>query len=260
MMSLNSMAFEQHRPAADQHDIAEMKVAVDAAYEPLPSALAQKRPDALICGAALLRERVDSRRRKDIGVLPERLDMLVDIGAERFDPRLRVDRLVLAWAAAMARPSMSASASSTPPGRRSRVLVSSKRSISSAHSTGWPAPPIASVPPASRVIAPRRGRFRRVGLIDRNLGLAGGPALFKRRIVEEGESDGALDLEHPVGGQKHRRRMSIDTRYRVPAMSSGIGEKVEHLLLAAVFAVHPLYPLPAFPLLTLLRSHRKTGP
>ena len=68
-----------------------MKVAVDAADETAAAALAQQRNDALISGAAGARERVDFGGGKDLRILPERLDMFVDIGADRRDPRRRVD-------------------------------------------------------------------------------------------------------------------------------------------------------------------------
>ena len=50
---------EQHRLAVDQHDIAEMQIAVDAADEAAASALAQQRDDAVVGGAARARERID---------------------------------------------------------------------------------------------------------------------------------------------------------------------------------------------------------
>ena len=64
---------------------------MDAANQPAPAALAQQRHDASIVGAAFFGVRCDIRGRKNIRVLGKRLDMLVDIGAERFDPRLGVD-------------------------------------------------------------------------------------------------------------------------------------------------------------------------
>ena len=53
---------EQHRPAVDQRDIAEMKIAVDAANQPAPAALAQQRHDASVVGAASRGERFDFAR------------------------------------------------------------------------------------------------------------------------------------------------------------------------------------------------------
>src|SRR4029077_8115704 len=70
---------EEHRSAIDQDDIAEMKIAVDAADKPAAAALGKEGDDAVIGGAAHSRERVDLRRREDIRVRPERLGMFVDI-------------------------------------------------------------------------------------------------------------------------------------------------------------------------------------
>ena len=147
--------------------------------------------------------------------------MLVDIGAERFDPRLRVDR-----------PGSGVGGGDGAAQHVGQCFVHAAGEavegfglVETLH-LERPLDRLAGAADRERAAGLTGDRhhaavdFGRVGLIDRNLGLAGGPALFKRRIVEEGESDGALDLEHPVGGQKYRRRMSIDTRYRVPAMSS----------------------------------------
>ena len=84
---------EQHRFAVDQHDVAEMKVAVDAADQAAAAAVAQQRHDALVGGAARFPERVDFGGRKNFRVFLERLSVFVDIGADRFDPRLRLGSL-----------------------------------------------------------------------------------------------------------------------------------------------------------------------
>src|SRR5258707_768650 len=61
------------------------------------AALAQTRHDAVVVGAAFFGERCDVRGRKNLPVLGKRLNMLVDVGAQRFDPGLGVDdrRLVV---------------------------------------------------------------------------------------------------------------------------------------------------------------------
>ena len=87
---------EQNRLAFEQHDIAEMKVAVNAASEAIAASLAQQRRDLLIGGAGFAGERVDVVARKYARMLPERVGMFVDIIAERFDPCAAVERLRLA--------------------------------------------------------------------------------------------------------------------------------------------------------------------
>jgi hypothetical protein len=82
---------EENGLAVDQHDIAEMKVAVDAADETAPAALAQQRHDALVRRAACARQRLDLGGRKDTRMLAKGLDVFVDIGAERRDPGLCFD-------------------------------------------------------------------------------------------------------------------------------------------------------------------------
>ena len=59
--------------------------------------------------------------------------------------------------------------------------------------------------------------------------LAGGLALRKRRVIEIGKADRALDFERTVAGEKHRRRMGIDpTHLAVPCR---VGQEGEHLVL-----------------------------
>ena len=83
---------EQHRLAVDQHDIAEMQVAVDAPDQAAPAALAQQRHDALSTRTRLARASAStSAAGKISGCCAERLDMLIDVRAERRDPRLGLD-------------------------------------------------------------------------------------------------------------------------------------------------------------------------
>ena len=58
---------------------------------PRSAALAQQRHDASVVGAAFFGKRCDIRGRKNLRVFGKRLDMFVDVGAERFDPGLGVD-------------------------------------------------------------------------------------------------------------------------------------------------------------------------
>src|SRR5262249_54764265 len=83
---------EQHRAAVDQHDIAEVKVAMDATDEPTPSALDEKRPDVFIGTATRACELVDLIRRKHVGRLPEGRDVFIDVVGNSLDPWPRRDR------------------------------------------------------------------------------------------------------------------------------------------------------------------------
>ena len=68
-----------------------MKVAVNAADETLPPTLPQQGDDALMASAAGARQRLDFSGGKNVGIVPERLGVLVDIGTERRDPGVRFD-------------------------------------------------------------------------------------------------------------------------------------------------------------------------
>ena len=65
---------------------------MNAADEPAPSALGQQRADAVVGGATFSCERVVLRGGKDVRVRRERLNVFVDVGAKRRNPRLCLDR------------------------------------------------------------------------------------------------------------------------------------------------------------------------
>ena len=67
--------------------------------------------------------------------------------------------------------------------------------------------------------------FRRVGGVHRQFGLAGGFALFQRRIIEKRKAHGALDLERAIAGEKHRCRMGIDAVTLAPPWVAGSARK-----------------------------------
>ncbi len=67
--------------------------------------------------------------------------------------------------------------------------------------------------------------------VDRKLGLAGGLAPGKRRIIEKREFHRAFDLQHPFAREEHRRAVGIDPRHRLPAMRRRIRQKGKHLVL-----------------------------
>ncbi len=244
-MSLNSMASNRTGLRVDQHDVAEMKIAVDAAYQAAPAPLLQQRHDALVGGAAGAGQGVDLGAGKNLRMLLECLDMLVDVGADA--PR---SRLPLRPAARVRAPRRRHGQAHRPAPRRSRrpsgqaCAISSKRRISTAHSTGAPLPAIASLPSASRVMAMTRAiDFRRIGRVDGKLGLAGLLALTQRRIVEKGKAHGTLDFQRALAGKKHRRRVGIDAPHLRSAMACRIAKKGQHLLLAVDTIIHSVEPV-----------------
>jgi hypothetical protein len=64
--------------------------------------------------------------------------------------------------------------------------------------------------------------------VDLQLRVAGGLALFQRRIIEERELHRALDLHHPLACEEHRRAMRVDACHLRAAMRGGIGQEREH--------------------------------
>jgi hypothetical protein len=117
------------------------------------------------------------------------------------------------------------------------VRCSSKRRISTAHSTADPAVD-----------------FRRVRGVDGKLCFARLSALAERRIVEEGKAHRALDFEGAIAGEKHRRRVCIDAVDLLVAVGLGIAQKGQHFLLALV--VHVAETLTC--VLTLIRRGRQS--
>ncbi len=84
---------EQHRLAVDQCNVAEMKIAMDAADQAVGAAHLKKRQDAIVSATASAAEIFDFRSVEDVWMLPKRLHMLVDIVVECCDPSRRIGRL-----------------------------------------------------------------------------------------------------------------------------------------------------------------------
>ena len=146
---------EQNRLAVDQHDVAEMKIAVNAADETAAAPLAQQRRRCAHRQARLARASVvDFSGGKNVRVLPERLGVFVDIGAERRDPGVRFDgrRLGVGRGDGAAERIGQARRRFR---RRDGRACASRRSAASRPPIrpASPEPPIASLPDASRVIA-----------------------------------------------------------------------------------------------------------
>ena len=71
--------------------------------------------------------------------------------------------------------------------------------------------------------------FGRVAEIDLELFLAGLLALFQRRIIEERQAAGPLDLQHAITTEKNHRGMSIDPLAAARRAEAGTVEKIQHL-------------------------------
>src|SRR5665647_1269856 len=106
--------------------------------------------------------------------------------------------------------------------------------------------------PSSRSIIPMRRQStaardrhraavdcRRIGMIDLELGHAGGLAFGQGGIIEERKAHGALDLESAAAGQEYRRGMGIDPLDRRAAMGCGVAKKIDHRLLRGSGRAHP---------------------
>ncbi len=233
---------EQHRPAVDQHDVAEMEIAVDAADEPAPPALDQQRMNAPVGGAARARERIDVGGRKQLGRLAEGRDMLLDIVRERLDPgrRRRPRRRRHAPPPRRGRAHPPAPASIAP-ASASRSSVASSREAAHLHRPLDRRAVAVEREPPVRLARDRHDPAVDVGRerpVDLELGLAGRLALVEGRIVEKREAHRALDLPGAVAGQEHRRRMGVDALDRRPAMGRRLGEQREHRLLGFSRIIH----------------------
>ena len=85
-MSLNSMASNKTGLPLEQDDIAEVKIAVNAAREAAAVSLAKERGDLCVGGAGFAGQRKDVVTRKDTRMFLKSVGMFVDIAAERVDP------------------------------------------------------------------------------------------------------------------------------------------------------------------------------
>ena len=71
----------------------------------------------------------------------------------------------------------------------------------------------------------------RIAGVDLQFLLAGALALLQRRIVEEGQPNGALDLQGPVAAEKYHGGMGVDALAALCRTEAGAIEKIEHALL-----------------------------
>ena len=71
----------------------------------------------------------------------------------------------------------------------------------------------------------------RINGVDLQFLLAGALALLQRRVVEEGQPNGALDLQGPVAAEKYHGGMGVDALAALCRTEAGAIEKIEHALL-----------------------------
>ena len=225
---------EQHRALLDEHDVAEVKVAMSAADQAAPAALREKRADARVGGTARRRQRSQLGLREKRGHLPERGVVLLDIVRECRDPGLRFDR---------ARPGVRRGDRAAKRIGQRRVDLArvgqpvERRLLVEAAHLDRPFDRRAGTVQREPAVRPARDRHHAtVDLgsewpVDLELRLAGLFAAIERRVIQEREAHGMLDLERAGAGEKHRGGMGIDALDRLSAMRRGVGEQREDRLL-----------------------------
>ena len=152
-------------------------------------------------------------------MLAERFDVFVDVGAERFDPRLCLDgrRFGVGRGDGAAE-------------RIGEIVVDligdviERAVLVEPHHVDRPFDRLAVAADREPAVALARDgddaaiKFRRQRPVDLDLGLARGFALGERRIIEKRKAHRALDLQRAVAGEKHRRRVGVDAPHLlVPA-------------------------------------------
>ena len=78
---------------------------------------------------------------------------------------------------------------------------------------------------------------RRITGVDGEFLLTAEPALLQRRVVEEGQPDRTLDLEHAILREEHDRNVGVDA-LRGHAGAGARGEKCQYLVLIACRRFH----------------------
>ena len=73
--------------------------------------------------------------------------------------------------------------------------------------------------------------FGGIASVDFQFLLAGTLALRQRRIIEERQAHGPLDLQCPIGAEKNHGSMGVDPLAAPGRAEAGTIEEVEHLLL-----------------------------
>ena len=174
-------------------------------------------------------------------MLGKRLDMLVDVGAERLDPRLGVDdrRLVVRGGDGAAE-------------RIGEIVVDvicqmiERAVLVEAHHVDRPFDRFAvAVDRQPAIVRARDGddaaiKLRRQPPVDLDLRFAGVFALFERGKIEKRKVHRALDFQHAVAGEKHRGRVGVDAAdlLGLAAIGRRIGEKCQHVVLRFGRVVH----------------------
>ena len=69
--------------------------------------------------------------------------------------------------------------------------------------------------------------LRRIAGVDLQFLLAGALALLQRRIIEEGQPNGALDLQCPVPAEKDHGGMGVDALAALCRTEAGAIEKID---------------------------------
>ena len=231
---------EQHRPALEQDDIAEMEIAVDAADE-ASRALEQERMNAGIGRSARAREGVDALGRKQIGRLDKGRDVLVDVICQRFHPGTGIDcgrrRVRRRHGSAERIGQCRVDPAGLSQVVEGRPLVETAHLDSPFHRRAG----AVEREPAVRLARDRHDAtidFRRERAVDLKLGLAGLLAQVEGRIVEERKAHRAFDLEGAGAGQEYRGGMSVDALDRRSAMGRRFGQQGENRFLRFAL-VHP---------------------
>ncbi len=217
---------------------------MDAADQAAPAAVAQQRQDALVGSPAQAFQGVDFGASKKLWVLAERLGVFADIGTDRCDPRRHFDRL----RAGMGVGNGSAERIGQCFVDFAGEMIEGAPLVEAAH---------LDRPFHRRAFAANRQLavsfagdgddaaidFRRVGCVDRKLGLAGQFALSERRVVEKRKAHRTFDLERALAGEEHRRRVGIDALRLLAAVGRGVGEKGQHFVLGARLLVQAAAPI-----------------
>ena len=219
-----------------------MQIAVAARYPPGALARGQQRPHALECAARRVGQRAHRPGREKFGRRAQLNIVLGDDLAKRMgeigglgDRRRRVR--------ARHGPPERVGERVVDPPRRSQ-MIERLHLVETPH-LHRPFHRCALAADGQRAVVRARDRHRaavdcrRIGMIDLELGHAGGLAFGQGGIIEERKAHGALDLESAAAGQEYRRGMGIDPLDRRAAMGCGVAKKIDHRLLRGSGRAHP---------------------
>jgi hypothetical protein len=225
---------EQHRPPVDQRDVPKMKIAMAAADGTGGAPREKERPQRRECRAHGRSERRRFVRGKQRRCGQDLGQRLLEVRAERCGRRSAVTaggpgvggehRLDQRWDDRLGE-----RAPLSQPVER-LVLIEALEVYRPFHhlARAAEAEPAAGTGDRHRAAIERR----RIGAVHRNLGLAGPPALLQGRKVHEGKAHRALDLVDVIAREEDGRAVGVDALDRPrDAMSCGVGEESEHLVL-----------------------------